>query len=428
MTEPNREREDLFRDALLLVLLAVLVWEAVGALGREWTPLFWALVVVGATFLVRIRWARPVAYVVGALAVVWFFSTIWRLLFPFLAAFVIAYLVSPIVSALERRGIPRGVSALALILVALAAVAGLLFLVVPPIVHQLTGLVHALGSLSRQLELWVVGANERLAALDDYEISPYAQPAVNSLIARAQGVFAALFEKVLKFVTSLSALVTHVVNIIITPIITFYLLRDMPKIRRWVREHLPQRYLAEATEIFEESDRVLAGWIRGQFILSSLEGAFIAGGLTLIGLPYALLLGIFAGFANMVPYVGTYVGAAPAAVVALLGEDPTRHVLLTVGFFVFVNLFDAYVLAPRIVGRRVGLHPVITMVAMLVGAKFFGVVGFLGAVPVTGILKVVGRRLERRYVAGPYFNEAPPAEVAGRGTDRSKKARAKPRR
>jgi sporulation integral membrane protein YtvI len=407
------EYDEILRGALLLALLALLVWRYLAAVSDVLTPLFLALLIVIVAFGMRIKWARGVGYFVAGLAVVWFFALIWKLLFPFVAAFIIAYLLSPIVSALDDRGVPRGLSAIVLILLALMTVAAALLLIVPPIIAQITRLVATLSYLPGQVETFLARANDWLASLEEYEVSPYAKPLLDNLTTRAQDVFAALFERALAFVTSLSKLATHIVNIIITPIFTFYLLRDMPKIKRWVRERVPRRYLDDAVETFKEVDRVLAGFIRGQFIVSTLEATFIAAGLTLIGVDYALLLGIFAGFANMVPYVGTYIGGLPALVVILLGPDVGRRLLLALALYVVVNVVDGYILAPRIVGRRVGLHPVVTMIAMLVGAKFFGVVGFLAAVPVTATLKIFAKRLERRYLEGPFYRRPPEAGDAG---------------
>lgn len=404
--------DEILRGALLLILLALLVWHYLAAVTDVLTPLFLALLVVVVTFGMRIKWARGVGYFVAGLAVVWFFSLIWKLLFPFVAAFVIAYLLSPIVRALADRGVPRGLSAFVLILLALMAIAAVLLMVVPPIIGQITSLVASLDYLPGQIGAFSEKVNAWLSSLEDYEPSPYAKPIVDNLVLRAQDVFAALFERALAFVTSLSQLATHIVNIIITPIFTFYLLRDMPKIKRWVRERVPRRFLDEAVETYQEIDRVLAGFIRGQFIVSTTEATFIGVGLTAIGVEYALLLGIFAGFANMVPYVGTYIGGIPALVVILLGPDVGRRLVLALILYVVVNLFDGYVLAPRIVGRRVGLHPVVTMIAMLVGAKFFGVVGFLAAVPVTATLKILGKKLERRYLKGSFYKRPPEAEDA----------------
>ncbi len=404
--------DEILRGALLLILLALLVWHYLAAVTDVLTPLFLALLVVVVTFGMRMKWARGVGYFVAGLAVVWFFSLIWELLFPFVAAFVIAYLLSPIVRALADRGVPRGLSAFVLILLALMAIAAVLLMVVPPIIGQITSLVASLDYLPGQIGAFSEKVNAWLSSLEDYEPSPYAKPIVDNLVLRAQDVFAALFERALAFVTSLSQLATHIVNIIITPIFTFYLLRDMPKIKRWVRERVPRRFLDEAVETYHEVDRVLAGFIRGQFIVSTTEATFIGVGLTVIGVEYALLLGIFAGFANMVPYVGTYIGGVPALVVILLGPDVGRRLVLALILYVVVNLFDGYVLAPRIVGRRVGLHPVVTMIAMLVGAKFFGVVGFLAAVPVTATLRILGKKLERRYLKGSFYKRPPEAEDA----------------
>ncbi|MEE8638876.1 MAG: AI-2E family transporter [bacterium] len=404
--------DEILRGALLLILLALLVWHYLAAVTDVLTPLFLALLVVVVTFGMRIKWARGVGYFVAGLAVVWFLSLIWKLLFPFVAAFVIAYLLSPIVRALADRGVPRGLSAFVLILLALMTIAAVLLMVVPPIIGQITSLVASLDYLPGQIGAFSEKVNAWLSSLEDYEPSPYAKPIVDNLVLRAQDVFAALFERALAFVTSLSQLATHIVNIIITPIFTFYLLRDMPKIKRWVRERVPRRFLDEAVETYHEVDRVLAGFIRGQFIVSTTEATFIGVGLTAIGVEYALLLGVFAGFSNMVPYVGTYIGGIPALVVILLGPDVGRRLVLALILYVVVNLFDGYVLAPRIVGRRVGLHPVVTMIAMLVGAKFFGVVGFLAAVPVTATLKILGKKLERRYLKGSFYKRPPEAEDA----------------
>jgi len=401
----HNDHQDFFKSALLLILLALLLGRYLAAVDEVLTPLFLTLAIAVVAFTMRVRWARGVALFVVAVAVVWFLSRIWDILFPFVAAFFIAYVVSPVVGALEKRRVSRTWASLALIVVSLAFIAGALFLVVPPIVYQLTDLVAALGTVPRQIENVLGKINAWLATLEEYELSPYARAALEGLIPRAQELTAGLFERFLRVVTSISALATHLVNIIITPIVTFYLLRDMPKIKRWVRDRVPRRYLADADDIYRDVDRVLAGFVRGQFIVSSLEAAFIAAGLTFIGVDFAILLGIFAGFANMVPYVGTYVGALPALVVALLSPTPFPQFWFVLALFAGVNILDGYVLAPRVVGRRVGLHPVVAMVAMLAGAKFFGVVGFLVAVPVTGILRVLALRVERRYFASAVFSQ-----------------------
>jgi sporulation integral membrane protein YtvI len=412
MTQFTGKYDEVLRGAVLLVLLGLLLWHFLAAVDDILTPMLLGLAIVVVSFAMRTTWARGVGYFVAALGVLWFVSEIWGLLFPFLAGFVIAYLLSPIVDRLHERGVPRGISALVLILLALMAVAAALLIVVPPIIVQISHLVAALSYLPGQLEDLMGRANEWVIALEDYEMSPYAQPLVDNLGTRAQGLFSDVLERILNFVTSVSKLATHIVNIIITPIFTFYLLRDMPKIKKWIRERIPRRFLAEATETAREIDQVLSGFIRGQFIVSTLEAGFISLGLTVIGVESALLLGLFAGFANMIPYVGTYVGAIPALIVILLGEDVGRKLILSLILYVVVNVVDGYILAPRIVGKRVGLHPVVTMIGMLVGAKFFGVIGFLAAVPVTATLKIFGKKLEKRYLNGSFFRHPPKGEDA----------------
>jgi len=412
MTQFTGKYDEILRGVVLLVLLGLLLWHFLAAVDDILTPLFLGLAIVVVAFAMRTTWARGVGYFVAALGVMWFISEIWGLLFPFIAGFVIAYLLSPIVDRLHERGVPRGISAIVLILLALMAVAAALLIVVPPIIVQISHLVAALGHLPGQLQDLMTQANEWVISLEDYEMSPYAQPLVDNLATRSQNLFADVLERILNFVTSVSKLATHIVNIIITPIFTFYLLRDMPKIKKWIRERIPRRILTEATETAQEIDQVLSGFIRGQFIVSTLEAGFISLGLTVIGVESALLLGLFAGFANMIPYVGTYVGAIPALIVILLGEDVGRKLILSLILYVAVNVVDGYILAPRIVGKRVGLHPVVTMIAMLVGAKFFGVIGFLAAVPVAATLKIFGKKLEKRYLNGSFFRHPPKGDDA----------------
>ncbi|MGD8719046.1 MAG: AI-2E family transporter [Candidatus Zixiibacteriota bacterium] len=404
--------DEILRGVVLLVLLGLLLWHFLAAVDVILTPLVLGLAIIIVSFAMRTTWARGVGYFVAALGVMWFVSEIWGLLFPFLAGFVIAYLLSPIVDRLHERGVPRGLSALVLILLALMAVAAALLIVVPPIIVQISQLVAALGHLPGQLQDMMTRANEWVISLEDYEMSPYAQPLVDNLATRSQDLFADVLERILNFVTSVSKLATHIVNIVITPIFTFYLLRDMPKIKKWIRERIPRRILTEATETAREIDQVLSGFIRGQFIVSTIEAGFISLGLTVIGVESALLLGLFAGFANMIPYVGTYIGAIPALIVILLGEDVGRKLVLSLILYVIVNVVDGYILAPRIVGKRVGLHPVVTMIAMLAGAKFFGVVGFLAAVPVTATLKIFAKKLEKAYLNGSFFRHPPKADDA----------------
>ena len=199
------EYDEILRGVLLLVLLALLVWRYLTAVSDVLTPLFLALLIVVVAFGMRIKWARGVGYFVAALAVVWFFSIIWKLLFPFVAAFVIAYLLSPIVAALDERGVPRGLSAFVLILLALMAVAAALLMIVPPVIGQITRLVASLNNLPGEMETFFGNANDWFSTLEEYEPSPYAKPIIDNLILRAQDLFAALFERVLAFVTSLSS-------------------------------------------------------------------------------------------------------------------------------------------------------------------------------------------------------------------------------
>jgi len=139
--------------------------------------------------------------------------------------------------------------------------------------------------------------------------------------------------------------------------------------------------------------RVISGYIRGIFLICLIEGSILALGLYLIGIPFALWIGYFGGLMNFIPTLGVVIGIIPAVVSALFAEHRIRSLLLVGALYTTVQVLDAYVIGPKILGRSVGLHPVLVVIAVMVGAHFFGVIGVIIAVPVTAILMVIYRYL-----------------------------------
>ena len=188
-----------------------------------------------------------------------------------------------------------------------------------------------------------------------------------------------------------------------TPIVAFYLLRDWDRVVASVDGWLPRRHADEIRSIAREIDGVLSGFLRGQFIVCLALAAFYGVGLSLVGLDFGLIIGISTGLLSFVPIFGMLIGFAVGVGVALAQFGPTLHVILVVVVFMVGQFLEGHVMTPRLVGSRVGLHPVWTIFALLAGGALAGFTGLLVAVPAAAAIGVVARHAIRRYLASAAF-------------------------
>ena len=172
----------------------------------------------------------------------------------------------------------------------------------------------------------------------------------------------------------------------------FYLLRDFDHIVARLGRLIPPRFYSKTTEVVKEIDDVLSQFVRGQLMVATLMAILYSIGLYLCGTPLSLLIGIMAGYANLVPYLGVVVGFLPAVILTFLQTQDWVPLLGVVAVFGVVQAIEGFLITPRVVGDKVGLHPVIIMLAVLIGAELFGILGILLAVPVAAILNVLMRR------------------------------------
>ncbi|MBL8979651.1 MAG: AI-2E family transporter, partial [Gemmatimonadetes bacterium] len=185
--------------------------------------------------------------------------------------------------------------------------------------------------------------------------------------------------------------------LVVTPVVAFYLLRDWQPLLTFLEELIPPSRRPAIVEFIEEYDDSLGKFFRGQLIEAALVGALTGIGLALLGVPSALLIGVIAGIFNLIPYIGLAISAIPALVVALTMPDPVTGLLKVGGVFLVVQFIDGSVTGPRIVGGSVGLHPVVTMLALAFGGAMLGFAGLLLAVPLAVLIKMVGVRLLQTY-------------------------------
>ena len=194
-------------------------------------------------------------------------------------------------------------------------------------------------------------------------------------------------------------------NLVLIPVVTFYLLRDWDVLVARIHDLLPRYYEAKITEIARESDAVLGEFLRGQLTVMFALGVIYAVGLSLLGLDFGMLIGMLAGIVSFVPYLGVIVGIGLAGVAAMVQFQDLPHVLGVFAVFGVGQLLEGFVLTPKLVGDKIGLHPVAVIFAVMAGGQLFGVVGVLLALPVAAVLVVLLRHAHRRYTSSELYQE-----------------------
>jgi predicted PurR-regulated permease PerM len=227
-----------------------------------------------------------------------------------------------------------------------------------------------------------------------------------SLLSPLSGMLQGAFSSALGFVLTL-------LNLLVIPVFTVYLLFDMNRIRRGLKELVPHRLRPYLYSRLGRVDELLAAFVRGQLTVALLLGVFYAIALTLCGVPLGLVVGLVIGLLNLVPFMSHVVGLPLALVLSWLDDQDPHRLLLVVAVFVFGQFVEGNFVTPRIVGNSLGLHAVVIMLAVLLGGTLFGFVGMLAAVPVTAALSVFFADLRALYLRSDFYRRGDPARADG---------------
>lgn len=359
------------------------------------------------------------------LVLVWLLRS---MLAPFVAGMAIAYLLDPLADRLEQRRLPRwAATTVVLVLFTLIVILGLLLLV-PLLQGQVVQLIEAVPS-------WVAWAKAELIPYIEGLMARLTQEDVDRLRSAAgdyAGTAVGWTADFLKGVVSQGVALVDIISIIfITPIVAFYLLRDWDRMIAAIDGWLPRQHADTIREQAAEVDRTLSGFVRGQATVCLALGGFYAVALTAAGLDFGLIIGLVSGLLSFIPFVGSLVGFAASVGVALFQFDELWRTGLVAGIFLLGQALEGNVLTPKLVGDKVGLHPVWVIFALLAGGALFGFVGVLLAVPVAAVIGVLMRFALGRYLESSIYHGPPPsnpcpeiildpfpADPAAEGTDR----------
>jgi len=346
------------------------------------------------------RWRFWVGAAIVFLLVLWLLNDI---LLPFVVGAVVAYFFDPVVARLQRAGLSRTWATATVTVLAALITIGTAMAILPPLFGQIEGLiakapqytVQAVARLQPMIE--PVRSKLGLPELSLQEL----QTEATQWAGQALGLVGAIASRV----AQRGVAVINVLGLLfLTPVVTFYLLRDWPKVLAAIDSALPLDHAHTIRTVAHEANAAVAGYVRGQALVCLCLGSIYGIGLQVVGLQFGFVIGLIAGLISFIPFVGTLVGATLSIGMALAQFPPDWLSVIKVAVvFLIGHLLEGNVLAPKLVGDRVGLHPVWIMFALLAGGALFGFVGVLIAVPVAAVAGVLVRHLIGRYRDSQYY-------------------------
>ncbi len=330
----------------------------------------------------------------------WLLYLLTPVITPFVISAGLAYLGDPLVDRLERLKffrwpINRTVAVVLVFLLISVLLALVLLILVPLLRDQVRHLVEK----APEMFEWIVGTAlpwlQTNLGFSVFELD--AENVTEALKAYWKEVSSALLTVLGTVSRGGQAMMVWLMNLVLIPVVTFYLLRDWDKLIEGIRTLIPRHTEAEVSKVSREIDEVLAAFIRGQLMVMIALGMIYSLGLWLVGLDLALIIGMGAGLLSIVPYLGTLVGVVAAVIAVLFQYQDVIHTVLVLAVFGVGQSLEGMVLTPKLVGDRVGLHPVAVIFAVLAGGQLFGFLGVLLALPVASALNVLVRHLHLRY-------------------------------
>lgn len=325
-----------------------------------------------------------------------YFAWYVRVLFPPLVlAGIIVFLANPVVNRLQNHGVPRVLGTAATYLAFVGLIVGIGFLLAPLLGGQFDQLSEKLPQARSDIEEKIDEYHNR-SVKDDWFIKI---PTVNQIESEA-GTGDQNLSAQVTTLRNLGASVFHIgLILLLGPISAFYLLVDLPDIRKSIEDLIPEKSRPRITFLGHRLNQIIGGFFRGQLAVAFIVGVMASVGLAAIGLPLWLPVGMIAGLFNIIPLIGPYIGAVPGIIIALATKDLKTAILVAVVMTVAQQI-DNHFITPFVMRRAVQLHPAAVVLALLVFGSVGGFFGLLLAVPLTASLKVICGHLWRRYVVG----------------------------
>lgn len=317
------------------------------------------------------------------LAALWLLSHVVTSLLLISLAAVLAYALTPAVKLLDRW-IPRSLAVVIVYILALSALGALAYLIFSTAVSQVTSFAQQLPDLlkpSTPSNPSGIAQLLRPLGVTDDQVNQARQQVINWAESNAGQIAN-------QAVPILTGVAAAIVDLILIIVLSIYLVIDGPRAVAWMRRSAPIKQRSRTMFFLDTLGHTVGGYIRGEIFMAVLLGVLVGGGMFVFGLPYALLLGVMAAIFEFVPILGTLASGATCVLIAL----PTKGwviALLVLGYFIVVHIIEGDIIGPRIIGRALGLHPVIAIIALVAGTELFGIWGAIFAAPLVGLIQSV---------------------------------------
>jgi predicted PurR-regulated permease PerM len=333
---------------------------------------------------------------------------IWLLapvLTPFLLSALLAYMADPVVNQLERWKIRRDVAVSLVFLVVIAILVVAMLIIVPLLVRETIDLIERLPGYFQTLQETVLPWIEEQFDID-LGIDTFDAAQATELIREHFGNIAGAAGALLSYITeSGGRFIIWITGMVLVPLVAFYLMRDWHKLLDSLRDMLPRNIEPVAVRLTQDCDEALGGFLRGQLMVMISLGVIYSIGLLIVGLNNAIAIGMIAGLVSFVPYLGAIIGILLAGITAVIQNFDFWFLLSVAIVFTVGQLIESFLLTPKLVGDRIGLHPVLVIFTVMAGAHLFGFIGILLALPVAAAGTVLVRFFYRNYKLSSVYEQ-----------------------
>lgn len=347
-------------------------------------------------------------WVIVLVLVIWFFYSVSSILFPFVVGLFFSYLLNPIVNRFEKKGIKRSFSAICITFVLALIIMATMVLVIPSVFNQLISLLKEIPNYIEKFRSLVIPKLEgfigQIKLFTATEETDGAKEKLSQLVNNYSGDLVYFMGNIInKIIFSGTSILNFLSLLFVTPIVTFYIIKDWPKFTKNVKNLIPKRHLNTFTSLSNEVSEILSGFLRGQTNICIILMFYYSIALVLNGVQYGLLIGLLTGLFSFIPYVGFSVGFILATVISAFQFQDMLSVFITIGIFLFAQIVESYYLTPRFVGSKVSLHPVWVIFAIFAGGILFGFTGVLIALPAAAVIGVLIRFTIKQYRNGSIY-------------------------
>lgn len=313
-------------------------------------------------------------------------SKIAQIILLIFYSIVLSYLLNPLVTLIEKKGIKRTLSILLVYLILITFIIIVLMSIVPRLSSEFENLVVLLPSYFNRIYDYFNNIFVKYSKHID-KLPPEFQAIREVFLENLNEIQALLLNYIRNITSSVINIFSKMISFFIVPILTFYFLRDKDYFKKKIILIIPKNHRNDVVKIGRETDEILGKFVRGQLLVATFVGISTSIALLIIGVDFAIIIGLVAGIADIIPYFGPIIGIFPALIFALL-KSPVKALWVIISFTIIQQL-ESNIIEPKIVGESVGVHPVVVMLALLIGGSYFGIIGMLFAIPMTIVLRII---------------------------------------